>query len=410
MATQNFGVGLSVALNKTLTCSNTLTFTGTDASSIAFGAGGTVAYTNVATLSSLVSVGTITTGTWSAAISAATSFTTAAGANATICNSSDGQVVIGSSSNGLIELGKTSMTADRTPFIDFHSKGSSNVDYDCRILASGGTVNTAGLGTLSIYGAAVDFKSNAIVGVENTTASTSATTGALVVDGGIGVAGNCFFGGDQIFATGKAMKTNTTAGNTMLLSAYDTNGAAYTSFITLTAGTTPTCAIAGATITGGTIENTPIGQTTRAAGDFNPLRVKGSLATDLLYIQAQGANNVLQSVYRQNELNTTDATNTVFFTKATTTDSLISITYEIVGKATSTQDAIKYRGSALFRNIAGVLTNLNHTVDFIYEDASLSTASSNAIISGTNARIRVSGVTGINIYWRATFIWEECIL
>jgi hypothetical protein len=63
---------------KTLTVSNTLTFTGTDSSSVAFGAGGTVAYTDVGTLSSLVSasalatVGTITTGTWSATAIAAT--------------------------------------------------------------------------------------------------------------------------------------------------------------------------------------------------------------------------------------------------------------------------------------------------------------------------------------------------
>jgi hypothetical protein len=55
---------LTIADGKTLTASNTLTFTGTDSSSVAFGTGGTVAYTNVATLSSLSSVGTITTGTW----------------------------------------------------------------------------------------------------------------------------------------------------------------------------------------------------------------------------------------------------------------------------------------------------------------------------------------------------------
>jgi hypothetical protein len=53
---------VTVAAAKTLTFSNTLTFTGTDASSVAFGTGGTVAYTNVATLSSLTSVGALTTG------------------------------------------------------------------------------------------------------------------------------------------------------------------------------------------------------------------------------------------------------------------------------------------------------------------------------------------------------------
>jgi hypothetical protein len=63
---------LTITNAKVLSVSNTLTFTGTDSSSVAFGAGGTVAYTNVGTLSSLVSVGTITTGTWSATAIAAT--------------------------------------------------------------------------------------------------------------------------------------------------------------------------------------------------------------------------------------------------------------------------------------------------------------------------------------------------
>ena len=55
---------LTLAAGKTLTASNTLTFTGTDSSSVAFGTGGTVAYTNVTTLSSLTSIGTIGTGVW----------------------------------------------------------------------------------------------------------------------------------------------------------------------------------------------------------------------------------------------------------------------------------------------------------------------------------------------------------
>lgn len=58
------GSTLTIAEGKTLTASNTLTLTGTDASSVAFGAGGTVAYTSVTTLSSLISVGTIGTGVW----------------------------------------------------------------------------------------------------------------------------------------------------------------------------------------------------------------------------------------------------------------------------------------------------------------------------------------------------------
>jgi hypothetical protein len=66
------GSTLTIVDGKTLTASNTLTFTGTDSSSVAFGTGGTVAYTDVATLSSLTSIGTIGTGTWQGTLIGAT--------------------------------------------------------------------------------------------------------------------------------------------------------------------------------------------------------------------------------------------------------------------------------------------------------------------------------------------------
>lgn len=58
---------------------------------------------------------------------------------------------------------------------------------------------------------------------------------------GIYVANNdSFHGGDIQFAAASALKTNTSAGNTFLLQAYDVDGAAYTTFATLTANNTPT--------------------------------------------------------------------------------------------------------------------------------------------------------------------------
>ena len=89
---------LTITNSKTLSVSNTLTFTGTDASSVAFGTGGTVAYTNVGTLSSLVSVGTITTGTWSATAIAATKGGTGLTSYAT------GDIVYASATNTLSKL------------------------------------------------------------------------------------------------------------------------------------------------------------------------------------------------------------------------------------------------------------------------------------------------------------------
>lgn len=51
--------------------------------------------------------------------------------------------------------------------------------------------------------------------------------------------------------TGGALRTNTGAGNTLLIRAYDVDGAAYTTFITLTANNTPTCDLAAAVTKGG---------------------------------------------------------------------------------------------------------------------------------------------------------------
>lgn len=85
--------------SKTLTLSNTLTFTGTDSSSVAFGAGGTVVYTDVATLSSLTSVGTIATGTWNAT----TIGTTKGGTGLT--SYTTGDLIYSSSGNTLSKLG-----------------------------------------------------------------------------------------------------------------------------------------------------------------------------------------------------------------------------------------------------------------------------------------------------------------
>ena len=53
-------------------------------------------------------------------------------------------------------------------------------------------------------------------------------------------------------ASGGGVRTGTTAGNTLLLQAYDTDtGPGYTTFGTLTAGTTPTCDLSTAVTMGG---------------------------------------------------------------------------------------------------------------------------------------------------------------
>lgn len=95
-------VGFTLAggtTSKTLTVSNTLTFSGTDSSSVAFGGGGTVAYTNVSALSSLATVGTITSGTWNATTIGSTYGGTG------LTSYTTGDLIYSSSGNTLSKLG-----------------------------------------------------------------------------------------------------------------------------------------------------------------------------------------------------------------------------------------------------------------------------------------------------------------
>lgn len=68
-------------------------------------------------------------------------------------------IFTGDSSNGGIELGQTDGTTS-TPFIDFHS-GATVVDYDSRIIASGGS-GVSGGGTLEFRTADAYFSSGRI--------------------------------------------------------------------------------------------------------------------------------------------------------------------------------------------------------------------------------------------------------
>jgi hypothetical protein len=82
--------------------------------------------------------------------------------------------------------------------------GVKDVDQDTFIIAetSAGndddtlTFSNAGATTLTLTGSLFDLKSDVQMAVNNTTQSTSATTGALVVDGGVGIAKNVHIGGD----------------------------------------------------------------------------------------------------------------------------------------------------------------------------------------------------------------------
>jgi hypothetical protein len=83
-----------------------------------------------------------------------------------------------------IELGTT--TLESTPFIDFHSSGNSTVDYDSRIIGSGGS-GTAGTGNINFFTATANVSGNilssgSIIATGNVTGGNlSAGTGTVGV-------------------------------------------------------------------------------------------------------------------------------------------------------------------------------------------------------------------------------------
>lgn len=101
-----------------------------------------------------------------------------------------GAISLQESSQG-IELG--SVSASNTPFIDFHSSGN-NIDYDARVLASGGT-STAGNGALVLShgGSSTSFGGSGGVYV-------GSPTGTDKGAGTINVASGYYVNGNQIGA------------------------------------------------------------------------------------------------------------------------------------------------------------------------------------------------------------------
>jgi len=80
------------------------------------------------------------------------------------------------------------------------------------------------------------------------------------------------------YVTGTQLKSAKTATNTLNLAAYDTDGAAYTNLITLTASTTPTLALTSTGV--GTINNMSVGATTASTGAFTTLSATGAVTAN----------------------------------------------------------------------------------------------------------------------------------
>jgi len=133
------GSTLTIAEGKTLTASNTLTFTGTDASSVAFGTGGTVAYTAnklsvFAATTSAELAGVISDETGSGALVFGTSptFTTQITTPVIVKSGTTGVGDIGQSANTYATVYATTFSGVSTTakYADLAEKYSADADYE----------------------------------------------------------------------------------------------------------------------------------------------------------------------------------------------------------------------------------------------------------------------------------------
>jgi hypothetical protein len=136
---------------------------------------------------------------------------------------------------------------------------------------------TTGAGTITISSGTAGTINNMSIGATTPLAGTFTTltsTGNTTL--GDAAADTITVNGQ--FVTGTILRSAQTATNTLALAAYDTDGAAYTNLITLTASTTPTLALTSTGV--GTINNMSIGATTASTGAFTTLSATGAVTVN----------------------------------------------------------------------------------------------------------------------------------
>jgi hypothetical protein len=184
-------------------------------------------------------------------------------------------------------------TASNTPTLALTSTGVGSMNN----IAIGGTTPAAG--AFTTLDASGDF---AIATNKFTVASASGNTavaGTLTTTGTLTSNGNTVIGSDAAdtitanaqFVTGTQLKSAQSAGNTLALAAYDVDGTAYTSLVTLTAGNTPTLTMTS--VGTGSLNNVTIGGSTAAAGTFTNLTAQTDLTIGTDVVLSRGAANRL---------------------------------------------------------------------------------------------------------------------
>lgn len=172
---------------------------------------------------------------------------------------------------------QTDTTAGHTALFQAYNTGGSS--YTTFGTLTAGATPTLNFSLTATVNAKPLIGTNDTTVTANTILKQSGTNGQVAQKSGVVIDGsdNISVCGNITPKNGSALQTTTTAGNTLLLQAYDTDtGPAYVTFGTLTAGTAPSFALAvpagGAT---GSMNGFVIGGTTPAAGTFTNATTTG---------------------------------------------------------------------------------------------------------------------------------------
>jgi hypothetical protein len=266
---RNTGAFTSLAANSTVTIDGsnanvTISPTGTGSVAIEPAGGLTIAPTAAGTINN-VSIGTVTRGAGNFTTlnsNGLTRFTDATQST----NTTSGGVVM----SGGVGIGKKLFVGDVTTSVGLVSTGAVNLSPNNQNVtisptgtgsvaispATGGTINNMTIGNVNQSpGSFTALNASGLVRFTNTTASTSTSSGALVVSGGVGIA-------DDLFIGGSGTMVGLTATGATAINPPNNN-------VSIQPTGSGTVTIAPATA--GNINNMNIGSTTRASGAFTTL-------------------------------------------------------------------------------------------------------------------------------------------
>jgi hypothetical protein len=221
---------LTLAQGSTLATSgaNSITLTSTGATTVTLPTTGTLVNTDVTTLSSLVSVGTITTGTWSSTITTTTdaslhTLTVGLGANSVATNTAFGYQSL--SSIAAVSSGARN-TASGYQTLKAATTGSDNVAFGHQSLLA----NTTGSNNISIGSSALSANligsSSIAIGyyaLKTSTSSNNTAVGHYALHDVLNGAGNVAVGWYAGYANGS---NSVTSGNNNTFIGYNTTSAA----------------------------------------------------------------------------------------------------------------------------------------------------------------------------------------